>query len=319
MKTRLSNTVKAGAAAWSRFWFEFDRPLGLALFRIQLMTVVTWLVVKRQLDSMSWFAADGLVPRDRAIDVMQEVIRPPFAWFLWPDSMNASVHAVLLILCVLILLGVKTRWLAPFAWIIHMGFLQRNYAILFGADIISGLMLFYLMFTRCDERLSVLSRFRGPRRGGAGATTDLVSSAFARLLQIQLGVIYAYTGLEKLKGASWWDGTALWTVLGNPQMVTLNMAWVRSFPAAIAAITFATVVFEIYWPAAILIPRLRRLWLAVGVAFHCGIAALMALWTFSLVMLAPYWLFLTNEEAGRISVSFRNARARFFPNRRTLR
>lgn len=304
--------------AWDRFWFGFDHPLGLALTRIQLGLVLVWIYSARQLGSLQWLGATpggGMVPRERALEVMPDFFRPPFGWFFWPDSLATTLHALFVLLCVLILLGIGTRWIAWFAWILHMGFIQRNYSILFGADVISCLFLLYLAFTRCDDRLSLLSLWRSrPARG-----PSLISSLFARLMQIQLGVIYLYTGFEKLKGASWWDGTALWTVLGNPQMVKHDLGWVRHFPLVIAAVTFLTVIFEVYWPAAMLSERLRRLWLGAGVLFHAGIGALMGLWTFSLTMLAPYWLFLTPAECDRIFVSVRGALARFFPLSRRIR
>lgn len=311
----LRGKLRDAVAGWDRFWFHFDHPLGLALARIQLASVLVWLGLSRQFGSMQWYAGDGLVPRDFALNVMPEMIRPPFAWFFWPDSMNALMHGLSIACCVLILFGVKARWFAIPAWIIQMGFIQRNYSVLFGADVISCLFLMYLAFTRCDDRLSVLNVGKTLKT----RATSPVSSMFARMWQVQLGVIYAYTGLEKLKGGSWWDGTALWTVMGNPQMVVTDMSWLRSFPLLISVLVFSTILFEIYWPAAIVSPRLRRPWLAAGVLFHSGIGVLMNLWTFSLVMMAPYWIFLGRDEVDRIFVSIRDKVARVFPVSRSLR
>lgn len=311
MNRRLEDALRA----WDRFWFKFDHPLGLALARIQLASVLVWLAVSRQLGSMQWYRDDGLVPRALALNVMPEAIRPPFAWFFWPDSMSPWVHGLYLFACVMVLLGVRARGFAAFAWIVQMGFIQRNYAVLFGADVISCLFLFYLVFTRCDDRLSLLN-WRRPRRE---REVSSISSAFARLWQIQLAVIYAYTGFEKLKGASWWDGTALWTVMGNPQMVIGDMSWLRNLPLVISIIVFSTIVFEIYWPAAVVIPSLRKWWLGAGVLFHSGIAVLMNLWTFSLIMLSPYWLFLKPGEVDRLFVSIRDFRARVFSVSRVVR
>lgn len=282
--------------AWCRFWFEFHSPLGLALVRIQLGLVLSYLYFSRQIFSLEKFAADGMVERGRALSLIPQPIRPPFGWFeLWPDSMNTSVHILFVGLCVMVLLGVSTRWFGLAAWVLHMGFIQRNYSILFGADVISCAFLLYLAFTRCDERLSVKAWLGRASSAPAGD----VSSLFARLLQVQLGVIYAYTGFEKLKGVTWRDGTALWTVLGNAQMVTMDFSWLRHLSLLLVVLTFVTILFEVYWPLAVISPVLRRPWLAMGVAFHCGIGFMMGLWPFSLIMLSPYWLFLTPEELRR--------------------
>lgn len=290
--------------AWDRFWFGFDRPWGFALARVQIAATMLWLYGVRQFENMGSFSNEGLVPRAMALPLMTEAYRPPFAWFsLWPDSAAPFVHALFLVCLFLVLIGAGTRIWGPLAWILHMGFLQRNYSILFGADVLLGLSLFYLMFTRSERHLSVRvwwRRRRGTTDFAEEGGGDAVSSAFGRLWMIQLGVLYAFTGFEKLKGASWWDGTALWTVLGNPQMVIADMAFLRHFAFLVSAMTFATVIFEIYFPAAMLSSRLRKPWLVAGVFFHLGIAVLMDLWTFSLGMLAAYWLFLSEEDVRRL-------------------
>jgi hypothetical protein len=231
--------------------------------------------------------------------------------------MTAGVHGLFIGLILCFLLGIGTRFVAIFAWVLHMGFLQRNYSILFGADLVLGLILFYLAFTRCEDRLNFWNWLRQrqvPRRA-----PEALSSAFSRLLQIQLLVIYAYTGFEKLRGASWWDGTALWTVLGNPQMVVVDMGFARNFPLLISVMTFSAVIFEIYFPFAMLIPVLRKPWLFAGVLFHSGIGMMMSLWTFSLSMMAPYWLFLSPAEVDRIFASFRDGLRWILPKRARLR
>lgn len=279
--------------AWNHFWFEFERPKALSLARIQVALVMLYLYLYRQFESMGSFSDDGLVPRKWALAIFPENFRPPFAWFsFWSDASSPLVHACFLFLLFLILLGVGTRWIGWLAWILHMGFVQRNFSILFGADIIAGLSLFYLSFTRCDEYFSLKS-YLGK---SAPEKVDSVSSAFTRLWQIQILVIYAYTGFEKLRGNSWWDGTALWTVLGNPQMVGRDLGFLRHFPLLVVAMSFLTILFEVYFPMAMWTQKLRKPWLVAGVFFHSGIGLFMGLWTFSLLMMVPYWFFLTREE-----------------------
>ncbi|MBX3039827.1 MAG: HTTM domain-containing protein [Bdellovibrionaceae bacterium] len=302
----MKNRLVGWWQSWNQFWFEFHRPWGFALARVQVAATMLWLYSVRQFANMESFSEQGLVPRAMALPLMMESYRPPFAWFaLWPDSMAPMIHLLFLVALLMVLIGAGARIWGPLAWVLHMGFLQRNYSILFGADVLLGLSLFYLMFTRSEEHLSVRAWWRR-RQGSPGLVGgNAVSSAFGRLLMIQLMALYAYTGFEKLKGASWWDGTALWTVLGNPQMVITDMAFLRHFAFLVSAMTFATLIFEIYFPAAMLSPRLRKPWLLAGVLFHLGIAALMDLWTFSLGMLAIYWIFLSDDEIRRVFSFFR--------------
>jgi hypothetical protein len=141
-------------------------------------------------------------------------------------------------------------------------------------------------------------------RHSASVRDDVVSNSFYRVIQIQLCVIYAYTGFEKLKGNTWWDGTALWSVFANPQMVIWDMTWMSHFPLVIVFITFTTVLFEIYFPVLIWFEKTKRAFLYFGMVFHFGIGLLMSLFSFAFVMLAPYFLFLNSAELDRIESWF---------------
>jgi hypothetical protein len=194
------------------------------------------------------------------------------------------------VLFALLTLGIGGRLLMWLAWIINLGFLQRNYPAHFGADVIGSLLLFYLCFTQSCERLSVLNLFTKKR---SFEDSDMLSSVMIRMLQVQIMVIYAYTGWEKLKGASWWDGTALWSVLANPQMTTMDFSFLRSIPWVIPVIGFMTIIFEVYFPPMVIWQKSRYIWLLMGVSMHLGIGIFMGLMPFATVMMSTYFLFIS--------------------------
>ena len=104
-----------------------------------------------------------------------------------------------------------------------------------------------------------------------------------------------FSGMEKLKGSSWWDGTALWTVLANPQMTVTDFTWLRHLPALIALLTFSTILFEVYFPVLVWVKKTRPWILLAGFGFHFGIGVVMALYSFAMVMIAPYVLFIPEQ------------------------
>ena len=59
---------------------------------------------------------------------------------------------------------------------------------------------------------------------------------------------------------------------------------------------FRSVLFEIYFPAFVIVKKSRPWVLMIGVCFHFGIALLVAIWGFSFIMMAPYVLFLGSLE-----------------------
>ncbi|MNK08115.1 Sporulation-delaying protein SdpB [compost metagenome] len=288
MMTLVKNTLSKLISSWDRFWFAPTNLLGLAYMRILLCGTLAIMYIIRSFN-LEYYTDQSWIPRIYALKIMQEGYRPPFLWFFWPDSMGSLMHTILVVLLVLLTLGIGGRWLMWAAWLIDLAFVQRNYGVNFGADLIGSIFLFYMMFTQSCERLSVLSLWRKKKNF---KSSDLLSSLMIRMMQIQICVIYAYTGFEKLKGASWWDGTALWSVMANPQITTMDFSFLRFLPWSIALFGFITVLFEIYFPVMVAWKKTRYLWLILGFGMHFGIGASMALWNFSALMVSTYFLFI---------------------------
>lgn len=276
---------------WDGFWFAPQSLLSLAYMRIMLCATLLYMNFTR-FWNLDFYTDSSWIPRARALEVMPELGRPLFLWAFWPDSWNLGMNIVLVVMLAFLTLGVGGRWLMWAAWVVNAGFLQRNYAVNFGADVIGALFLFYMSFTQSCERLSVRNLITGKKNF---QMSDTVSSMMIRMMQVQISAIYAYTGWEKLKGASWWDGTALWSVLANPQMTTMDFSFLRHFPWIIPVIGYVTIMFEIYFPAMVAWPRTRYLCLLLGVSFHLGIGVFMGLMPFATVMMSTYFLFLPSE------------------------
>jgi hypothetical protein len=276
---------------WEHFWFSPQNLLGVAFMRIVLCGTMLFLYTIR-LGNLSYYTDTSWIKKAMALQVMPELYRPLFLWCFWPDSMNAFMHVVLVVLLALLTLGVGGRWIMWLAWVIDAGFIQRNYSVNFGADIIAALFLFYMSFVPSCERLSIVNVFR---KKSEFKQSDALASMMIRMMQIQISVIYAYTGWEKLKGGSWWDGTSLWSVMANPQMTTMDFSFLRSIPWVIPVVAYLTIIFEIYFPVMVAWNKTKNLWLLMGVLFHASIAIFMGLAPFATVMVSTYFLFLDPE------------------------
>ncbi|MBC7370540.1 MAG: HTTM domain-containing protein [Bdellovibrionaceae bacterium] len=278
-------------STWDQFWFGPKQLLNLAFMRVLVTITMLHLYFLRSWN-LDYFMADGIMPRDLALSSLDEIYRPLWGWFFWPDVLTPWVHGFFVFALLLLVLGIGGRVLMMIAWMIHAGFIYRNFGILFGADIMASVFLFYLSFSNACARLSVLNLWR---KRPVLVTSDALSSVMMRMIQFQICIIYAYTGFEKLKGMSWWDGTALWSVFANPQMVYLDYGFLRHVPLVIAVGSFVSILFEIYFPAAMLNRKLKNPWLIVGVLFHLSIGLSMGLMHFSLFMLSTYFLFIETK------------------------
>lgn len=286
--------------SWEQFWFSYQNLLGLAYMRIFVCGTLLYMALAR-FYNIEFYTNESWIPRSLALKVLPELGRPFFLWSFWPDSFHWPMNLVLVILLSLLTVGIGGRWIMWLAWVINAGFIQRNYGINFGADIIANLFLFYMAFTQSCERLSLLN---WNRRKTSFAKSNMISSMMVRMMQVQICVIYAYTGWEKLKGASWWDGTALWTVMANPQMTTMDFSFLRHTPWIIPILVYMTIIFEVYFPVMVAWRKTRYLWLLLGLGFHAGIGLFMGLGPFAFVMIATYFIFIDSAHLERMSVSF---------------
>ena len=116
-----------------------------------------------------------------------------------------------------------------------------------------------------------------------------------RLCQIQVCIIYAFSGLKKLKGVSWWNGEAIWNSLTDPQLARWDFSWAAHFPLALAGMAYLTLAWEIYFPALIWIRPIRKPLLIMGIFLHLGIAVGLCLPFFGGLMVMTYVLFLDRE------------------------
>jgi hypothetical protein len=282
---------------WNDFWFKPKSLINLALMRITVSMVMGFMYLSRHKDVELYFTENGLLPKAQSLIAMIDFYRSPFFIANWPDQWIGFIHLSFVVGLFVFMLGIGGRFLNLVLFVLHIAFLQRNYSIAFGADLVGGTFLLLLMGTNCCASLNVydLVRFLKTKNNFKlinANSTDLLTPVFYRLIQIQLCVIYAYTGFEKLKGVSWWDGTALWTVLANPQMVIFDFYWLRHVPLLIVALTFITILFEIYFPILVTIKRIRPYVMTFGFLFHLGIGLVMSLWGFAFLMLSAYFLWI---------------------------
>lgn len=288
----LVNKINSLFKPWDSFWFGNKDFYNLSLFRVVFGLILLVMYSFRHLDVSFYYLDSGILPRDLIQFVLPEFYRPPIMWFPKSDIGIVILHSCYLAGLAVMVLGVFGRWFQAVLLAVHLAFIFRNPTVIYGADIVSSFWLFYLCLVDARQDLSILSYFRNKDVIKVRPISDLLNSVAIRLFQIQLCVIYGYTGMEKLKGAPWWEGTALWNVMTNSQMVLMDFSFVLKWPLLIIIGTYFTVIFEVYFPALIWPKKIRRWVLLAGVLLHIGIGITMGLVFFSAVMVAGYILFL---------------------------
>ncbi|WP_223642641.1 hypothetical protein [Corallococcus sp. EGB] len=178
-----------------------------------------------------------------------------------------------------LLLGLHTRVSAVVAWVIHTVLLNSISFFSYGVETFAHISLFYCVVMPVGTAFSL--DMRAGRLSGAPSALATLS---LRVLQLHLSLIYLSTGLEKLLGPVWRDGTAIWEVLMQPQYGQFDFAWLAAVPWLVKLSTWGTLAVEVGYAFCIWPRRTRGLWVALTLGMHLGIAVMMGLWMFSGMM-----------------------------------
>lgn len=287
MKTIMQiSTFWAGwGKAWSRFWFSSRSPSQIRAFRTVFGFILFGYFATRSLDLDLFYTDKGILP----LSVLPAIIGTNKGVYSLLTYFTSSTvlwvfHLSFLISLLTLAFGIFPRLSAMIASVLHLTFLHRNMAVAYGVDAISTYFLIYLCLAD------------GSSKGPAESMRSFLSSIAFRFAQIQVCIIYGYSGLMKLEGPRWWRGEAVWDVLINHQLARWDFAWVGAFPLLITLCTYTTIIWEVYFPVLIWVKPLRRITLLAGVMLHLGIGIALNIPYFAAVMISTYLLFLDSGE-----------------------
>jgi hypothetical protein len=268
------------------FWFGEADIAPVALFRILFGAQLFNWFWQLFPNLTAFFTDEGILPR-RA-QALSDGDRLSLLNVSGEWSFVAVIWLVSCVVALALTLGWHTRVMSLLAFILVSSFSWRDPLILDGSDLVFRFVPLWLAFTPAGERWSIDARRRDVPvlRGWALPV---------RVLELQIAWIYLATGLEKLGGIDWINGTAAYYALQLEH--TFARPWARAFavdPILSHLISWYTLVVELSFVPLAMVPSERtRLVAALGAAaMQLGILILMNVGNFPLVMLAAGVLFV---------------------------
>jgi hypothetical protein len=228
------------------------------------------------------------------------------AWAEWgrrPSSVRL-LFGIYLAALVCLTLGLCTRLAALASLLLAVTFNHALAEMMNGGDSLFCNGLYFLLLAPAGAAWSLdhLIRARLGRAPAAGGV--YIAPWSVRLMQIQVAVMYLFTGLAKLSDLHWedgwlhgdWlDGTALYWVFNDVAITRWSYAQLPLPMGLCRLLTWGTLAFEIGFGLLVGIRPLRRWVLLFGVGLHLGILAVMEIGWFSQVTLCWYLLFVPGE------------------------
>ncbi|MEV6655301.1 HTTM domain-containing protein [Streptomyces sp. NPDC051219] len=272
--------------------------VGVSAARCLLGFVGLMFYVSQYGDRAYLFGPDGVVPQDEFVRQVRDA--GTFSLYTWSASpaWSEAVFYGGALIALAVTLGVGGRVGLALHWVFLWSVYQRQFAIIDGGDNLAYLVIPMLMLTRCYDRFSFSTGAAGllVRRlpGGVRALSTPVHNLGVLAIATQICLVYMVSGLYKVQGDVWQDGTALFYILRIPEFTWPGVSdLVYDSDLLVYLGTYASVLFQVYFPLSILVPRLRAWAALASIGFHLSIGALMGLTSFALTMIACDLIFLS--------------------------
>ena len=327
-----------------RFFFTPVNPATLCMIRICAGLIAFYIHLAYSFDLMAYVGPNVAWLDRQAVDYIRKEMplqappdsfpsnglddaqpQEPFAHgrLLWSLYFHVSdprgiwaIHIGILVVMFLFTIGFCTRVTSVLTWVGAMCYIQRAYSTLFGMDSMMIVTLMYLMIGPCGAKFSVdrlIERWRQRKRLGKVLPVEpSVSANFAlRLIQIHFCFIYMASGMSKLLGGLWWNGTAIYYTLANwsfaPMTVGIYMhglvflcqhRWL--WELFMTGGSWFTLFMELGLPFLIWSRRMGWVMVTGSVLLHFGIGMLMGLACFSLFMMTMVSSWIPPEAVDRL-------------------
>jgi hypothetical protein len=303
-----------------QFFFRPLRAETLAVMRIATGAMVAYIHAIWMLDLNAFVGPHALIDNETWV-ALHRSQSPDFKWTYLAATESMLVMRLHFLAAIGVGLamsvGCLTRLACLAAWGLTLMTVHRFTGLLFGLDQITVMLSMYLCISRCGAAYSVDAwiaqgdvkwgdrpAWRTWATGLSAKTIPRVKECWSnrlatRLMQLHLCIIYVFGGIGKMRGETWWDGSAMWYSVAAYEYQSLDMTWMGRFPWLTSIATHITVFWEL-WYCALVWPRWSRPWtLGIACVVHGGIAVFLGMVTFGSMMIVANLAFVSPDTVRR--------------------
>ena len=281
-------------SAWARFWFTPSEPHTLCAIRVMAGVMLLYTHCVYALDLESFIGANSWVSPELSKEIHSGGTAWSILWHIESPVWLWTFHCFSLVVLFCLMIGLFSRVAAILAWCITVSYSHRLIGAQFGLDQVNAMLAMYLMISPCGAAYSVdrwLARKR-TKKQPRSAAPSVSANVAVRLIQCHMCVMYLFAGIAKMRGATWWDGSAVWFAIASLEYQSLDVTWLGRWPHLISFLTHVTVFWETFY-CVLVWPKLTRpIFLALAIAVHVGIASCLGMITFGLAMLIGNFAFV---------------------------
>ncbi|HUJ75196.1 MAG TPA: HTTM domain-containing protein, partial [bacterium] len=305
------DTWKDSLGMWLNFWFTPVSMAQLAAMRIGTGLILLFTLFVGSFDLEAHFSVHGW----GSLAALQQLdpMEWPFSvlgWFsnsfwLW------SVHVLAMLVALAFILGILPTWSGALNLVFLLSYAHRNPAVQLSLDDLLFLAIFYLALTPCGRMVAVLRgwglQWLADPALEPGAPAQPAWSGFPmRLLQVHLCLLYFSAGLAKLS-PDWLAGVVFW----HPRMaeagLPLGLATLQATPQLSAFVIYGVILFQLFFPVFIWVPRFRYVTLGVALIMHLAVGLAWGSLPLNLLMLVLDLSFVRPQHVNGLAVRLADA------------
>lgn len=275
------------------FFFKEDYTYNLALFRILFIGLVFTYTFFEIGNVNDFYGPEAIVSLDTLMKRFQGPQLNLFQFLNESYLTTYLIYGITLVSLFLSLIGLKTKFFLFLSFIGISSLQMRNIWILSSADVLVRSVFFILLFSPCDRVISI-DAFLAKKHG-----RPYVAKATQwtwRLIQIQVSVVYLWTCWHKLKGETWFDGSAVYYATRLDTMKNVTIPVVMDSKIVLSLATWSTLIIEFGLGFFVWFKETRKWFILAGIALHIGIEILMAIPFFEWLMIVLLTSFFTPRE-----------------------
>jgi hypothetical protein len=286
------------AAAWNAFWFAPSDPLPLAVMRVGVGLLATYVVGSYGFELLRYFGPNGMLPAETIAEV-SGTTRFSILDFAKDATSLYIVYGVSMAVLTAFTLGLWTRATSILSLAAYLTFFHRAPILTGVAEPVVAMMLLYLCLGPCGAVLSVDAVLR--RKSQAGDTAARLPSYRAtiplRLIQVHMALICFMMFAGKSHGNFvWWNGNAVWWLIARPGAALVDMRSLYDWTYVINFWTTAIVFFELAFSLLIWNVTARPLLIVLSAVMWTGTAVLTGLVPFCAAMFVAGLAFVSAEQ-----------------------
>lgn len=236
--------------------------------------------------SLPWYSQGS----SALVNLLSHPINSTYSWIFW-----FFIGGQLFFL-ILGILGKWRRLASVMIYFFTVNLFLKGYLMFTGGEALVNILLFYMIFV--DERVSKNARSYNIQ--------NLLNNTFFLILLIQVCVVYFFSTLYKLLDEHWLSGEAMMYIsrvdaFSGDMMSSLfsENKWLSK------VVTWFVLVYQGLFPIFVWIKRIKIPLLLTGAFFHLSISIFMGIFTFGIVMMIVYILFLEHEHIQWLKKRFR--------------